>query len=389
MKKINIAYITKENSQNKIAWSGTSYNIYRCLCKTRHNIIRFGPYNSFFEKFLKLVELFYKLLNVKYDPDRNIFMSKLISKKIKKNLKDKKIDLIVVHDCPIISFLKTEIPIVIWTDLTFDLYQRSYFNNYKKFHPNSVIQGNYLEKLSLNKANTIIYSTKYAVINAKKKYSIKKNKIKVIPFGSDLLPISKKKFLFVQKNRIKNKKKMIKFISVGVDWERKNMDKSIQVIRELNNMGNKCSLIIVGALPPKNFIKPKFVKIIPFLNKKIKKNILKLKELYLNSDYFILLSKAEAFGLVIQEATAHGLPLILNNIDGIRYVADKKYSLFVNKDNSPLTIASKIANLDNNLSKYKRLSYNSHSSSFNNNWDFVSVKLSNLINDITLKKNLI
>jgi glycosyltransferase involved in cell wall biosynthesis len=386
MKKINIAYITKEDSQNKVEWSGLSYNIYRCLYKTRHNIIRFGPYNSFFEKFLKLVELFYKLLNIKYDPDRNIFMSKLISKKIKKNLKDKKIDLIVVHDCPIISFLKTEIPIVIWTDLTFDLYQRSYFNNYKKFHPNSVIQGNYLEKLSLNKANTIIYSTKYAVINAKKKYSIKKNKIKVIPFGSDLLPISKKKFLFVQKNRIKNKKKMIKFISVGVDWERKNMDKSIQVIRELNNMGNKCSLIIVGALPPKNFIKPKFVKIIPFLNKKIKKNILKLKELYLNSDYFILLSKAEAFGLVIQEATAHGLPLILNNIDGIIYVADKKYSLFVNKDNSPLTIASKIANLDNNLSKYKRLSYNSHSSSFNNSWDAVSDKLSNLINDITLKK---
>ena len=389
MKKINIAYITKENSQNKIAWSGTSYNIYRCLCKTRHNIIRFGPYNSFFEKFLKLVELFYKLLNVKYDPDRNIFMSKIISKRIKENLKNKKIDLIVVHDCPIISFLKTEIPIVIWTDLTFDLYQRSYFNNYKKFHPNSVTQGNYLEKLSLNKANTIIYSTKYAEINAKKKYSIKKNKIKIIPFGSDILPISKKKFLFVQKNRIKNKKKMIKFISVGVDWERKNMDKSIQVIRELNNMGNKCSLIIVGALPPKNFIKPKFVKIIPFLNKKIKKNILKLKELYLNSDYFILLSKAEAFGLVIQEATAHGLPLILNNIDGIRYVADKKYSLFVNKDNSPLTIASKIANLDNDLSKYKKLSYNSHLSSFNNNWDFVSVKLSNLINDITLKKNLI
>jgi glycosyltransferase involved in cell wall biosynthesis len=386
MKKINIAYITKEDSQNKIAWSGTSHNIYRCLYKTGHNIIRFGPYNSFFEKFLKLVELFYKLLNVKYDPDRNIFMSKIISKRIKENLKNKKIDLIVVHDCPIISFLKTEIPIVIWTDLTFDLYQRSYFNNYKKFHPNSITQGNYLEKLSLNKANTIIYSTKYAEINAKKKYSIKKNKIKIIPFGSDILPISKKKFLFVQKNRIMSKKKIIKFISVGVDWERKNMDKSIQVIRELNNIGNKCSLIIVGALPPKNFIKPKFVKIIPFLDKKIKKNILKLKELYLNSDYFILLSKAEAFGLVIQEATAHGLPLILNNIDGMRYVADKKYSLFVNKDNSPFKIASKIANLDNNLSKYRKLSYNSHSSSFNNNWDVVSGKLSNLINNIILKK---
>ena len=386
MKKINIAYVTKEDSRDKMAWSGTSYNIYKCLKKTGHNIIRLGPYHSFFEKFLKLVELFYKFLNIKFDPDRNIFISKIFSKKIHKSLTNKKIDLLVVHDCPIISFLKTEIPIIIWTDITFDLYQKSYFNNYKKFHLSSISQGNYLEKLSLNKANTVIYSTKYAQINAKKKYFIKNDKIKIIPFGSNILPISKKKFLLHQKNRIKNKKETIKFISVGVDWERKNMNKSIHVIKELNDMGYKCTLKIVGAIPPKNFIKPKFVRIIPFLNKK---NITKLKKHYLNSDYFILLSKAEAFGLVIQEATAYGLPLILNNIDGIRYVADKKYSLLVERNSSPHMIASKIANLNNNISKYKKLSHNSYSSSFNNNWGFVSDKLSNVIDDIIFKKKLV
>ena len=84
----------------------------------------------------------------------------------------KKIDLIIVHDCPLISFLKISIPIVIWTDLTFDLFQKSYFKNYNKFHNSSVVQGNYLEKLSLKKAKQIVYSTKYAADNAKKKYFI-------------------------------------------------------------------------------------------------------------------------------------------------------------------------------------------------------------------------
>ena len=77
-------------------------------------------------------------------------------------------------------------------------------------------------------------------------------------FGSDIKPISKKKFFELQKKKIKNKKKLIKFVSVGVDWERKrNMSKAINVINEMNKMGFNSSLKIVGSKPPKNFIKPK------------------------------------------------------------------------------------------------------------------------------------
>ena len=331
MRKINIAYITKEDSRNIKEWSGLSFNIFKCLVKTGHNVVRLGPFNSNYEKLLKIIEFFYKLVNIKFDPERNIFLSKIISKKIKKSLVNKKIDLIVVHDCPIVSFLKTSTPILIWTDLTFDLYQKSYFNNYKKFHQISIQNGNYLEKLSLNQANKVIYSSKYAQINAIQKYAIKMNKTEIVPFGSDILPIAKKNFLSIQKNRIKNKKKLIKLISIGVDWDRKNMTKSVEVAKELNKKKINCCLTIVGAKPPKNFLKPEFVKIIPFIKKNNKKNILKLRKLYLSSDYFILLSKAEAFGLVIQEATSCGLPLILNNIDGMKYVANKKYTIFVDK----------------------------------------------------------
>ena len=74
--------------------------------------------------------------------------------------------------------MKTRVPIIIWTDLTFDLYQNSYFKNYNKFHQISLNNGHYLEKLSLNKAKKIIYTTKYAEENARLKYKIK-SKIEV------------------------------------------------------------------------------------------------------------------------------------------------------------------------------------------------------------------
>ena len=131
------------------------------------------------------------------------------------------------------------------------------------------------------------------------------------------------------------------------------MSKSISVIQELNNKGIHSELTIVGSKPPKIFNKPSFVKIVPFLNKNNNKDLNKLKKIYFESDYFILLSKAEAFGLVLQEANSFGLPLILNNIDGMKFVANKKYTVFVAKDLSPSKISLKVMILKKNKSKYK------------------------------------
>ena len=160
------------------------------------------------------------------------------------------------------------------------------------------------------------------------------------------------------------------------------MSKSINVINELNKKNLKSSLTIVGSIPPKNFIKPDYVKIIPFLDKNDPKNFKKLKDIYFDSHYFILLSKAEAFGLVALEAASFGLPLILNNVDGMKYVADKKYCLFVNKYSNPKKIAKKILKLELSARKYKQLSYNSYLSSKNKNWENVSKKLNKIIKNV-------
>ena len=80
-------------------------------------------------------------------------------------------------------------------DLTFDLFHKSYFKNYNKFHQKSLKSGHYLEKLSLNKALKIIYSIKYAQENAINKYKLK-TKTEIIPFGSDISLFLEKNFLF-------------------------------------------------------------------------------------------------------------------------------------------------------------------------------------------------
>ena len=57
--------------------------IYKCLLKLAI-LLSNMDLSKVFEKLLH-GELFYRLFKVKFDPDRNLFLSKLFQKKLKKN----------------------------------------------------------------------------------------------------------------------------------------------------------------------------------------------------------------------------------------------------------------------------------------------------------------
>ena len=379
MKKIKIAYITSEDPKNLNSWSGTSNNILQCLKKTNFEIITLGPLKSNLLKILKILEIFYKFIGIKYDPDRNFLLSKIYANKIKNLLEKKNIDYIFVHQCSLISYLETDLPIFIWTDLTFDLFYKTYFKKYKQFSSNSIITGNKLEKMALTKAKKIFYSTEYVKTNAIKKYKINPNKIKILPFGCDMTSISKKVFKNKLKKRVKTLDSKIQLLTIGTDWQRKNMDKAIKVNNELNINNISSELTIVGINPKSSSLLPKNIKIVGFLDKKNNKELQKLKKLYQNSHFLIHLSNAEAFGLVLNEASAHGLPIIANNIDGIKYVIRKNYSLVFDPSCNEKIIANQILQLCKNNSKYKSLSLESYYSSKLNNWNSVSRRLNKLL----------
>lgn len=382
MKKIKVAYITREDPKDKNKWSGIPFNIHKCLKKAGFQVIRIGPITHHYEKILKIIEKVYKFFKIKYDPQRSIVLSQLLAKKILKEVQNREIDLILVHDCPLVSFLNSKIPLIVWTDLTFDLYHKTYFLNFSKFHKNSIKNGNYLENLTLKKAKLIIYASDYAASSANKKYKISNNLVKVLPFGVDINPLNKKKFTILKKKRIVTRKKEAIFLSVGVDWNRKNMHKSIEVIEKLNCINIKSKIIIVGSVPPSGYKIPKYVEIIPFLNKQKKSDKNILHNLYSKSHYFILLSKAEAFGIVINEASCYGLPVITNYIDGLKYIADKNYSILNNKNLSPSKIAHKISLINNNSNKYNRYSNNSYLSSLEKHWYNIAIELKKIIYQI-------
>lgn len=112
------------------------------------------------------------------------------------------------------------------------------------------------------------------------------------------------------------------------------MDKTIKFIENLQkiNSNHIINLDIVGC---ENNLKVKNnnIKIHGYLSKKNPEDIKKLNRFYTNANFFILLSRAEAFGLVFLEAASYGLPIITNNVGGISSIVKNNGIFFNLNDN--------------------------------------------------------
>lgn len=378
---MRILYVTTLDPNNYIAWSGLTKNIFDCLKKTSHNIKKTGPIRSKVRYIYIVKRIFYKLFNLKYDADRKICLSKIYAKKIKVFLNQKNYDLIVTSDTYTVSYLETDVPIIIWTDLTYKSWVDNYFKK-KNILENSYLEANYLEKLALDKAHKIFLTSNWAIKDAIKNYgnSAKFNKLE---FGSNLnFKLNKDKFL---KNLSDKKRfKICNVISIGVDWKRKGMDTSIKVVDYMNKIGCKTHLTIVGS---NQKAKSKNLSVINFLDKNNNKQKKKLINLIQSSHFNILMSKAEGYGVVFIEASSLGLYNIAYNVGGVSGAIKNNFNgkLFNKKDNYKV-IARYLVRLFNNKENYNKKSISSYNYYHQNiNWTSISDKFNKMINNLIKK----
>ena len=305
---MKIAYLSIDDPKDYISWSGLKLNIYKTLKYLNHDIEIVGPFKD--KKRLPFIAKreILKILNYKYDSERKFLLSKIYAKKINTFICNNKIDIIFTSDTYLVSHLKTNIPIILWLDVTYKTYFNHYFSG-NKLHKKSFNEANDLEKLALHKAKKIILTSKWAKEETVKNYNINPKKIEIIPFGSNL-----RQNKIIKKN---NKKNYLDLVSIGVDWERKGMDKTIKITKYLNKQGLSARLNIIGSSHSKKKF-PKYINQIGFLDKNKRKEHSKIIKILSNSDFHILMTKKEACGVVFAEANSCGIFNITNDVGGVR-----------------------------------------------------------------------
>ena len=379
MKK-KILFLTRLDPENIKSWSGLNYYILRLL-KKNFEVITVGPLSNRIRYIFLIKKFFFLLFGIKFDIDRPILVAKDFARQIKKKIGKEKYDIVLTSDTYLLSFFKTNKPMYIWTDFLFSTYYSTYFKN-SRIHSNTIKEGNYCEKLALKKAKKIFLTSEWSVMEAIKDYKISKSKFSIIPFGANINPVPKKKIVV---NNIKNKKfNILKILSVGVSWERKGMDKAINLIKKINNAGQKAELYIIGSKPPVNYYVPKNVFIIRFLDKNKVEDQKLLKKYFLKSHFNVLFSTAEASAVVYSEASAFGLftlthdvgggaSIIKNNVNGFRFK--------MNNSNVDV-IAKYILNIFRNRKKFIRKSFMSRNEYDKRlNWSYSENRFKKLLNN--------
>jgi glycosyltransferase involved in cell wall biosynthesis len=317
-KRINIAFLTVDDPRDKKSWSGSIFYMAKALQEHCGELNHFGPMSTKLEMITGLFNKISQLITKKkYDQYRSVFLSKQFSKIIARKLDGETIDLIFAPAASReIAFLETEIPIVYVADATFALIN-NYYPDSSDMLDISIKEGNLIEKTAISKADLVLYSSKWAARSAVEDYNADESKVKVLPFGANIDEIPDKDTVMKRK---KSDKCILLFL--GIDWERKGGSIAFETLLELEKLGIKAELIVCGCIPPKEYFHER-MEIIPFLDKNDSKQRKELNELLLKSDFLLLPTRSEAYGIVFCEANSFGLPVITTKTGGVPSVIDQ------------------------------------------------------------------
>ncbi|MFB2895269.1 glycosyltransferase family 4 protein [Aerosakkonemataceae cyanobacterium BLCC-F50] len=372
---VKLAYVTTYdvlNSQNwpkhQVGLCGAGYYLAKNLQEPSISIDYINYFSHKFKVITRAKWSFYRYL---FKKDYYRWSEPLVlqdyAQQISHKLSNLNSDIVLCPENAVpISYLECKQPIVLWTDSTL----AALINNYPWLSNlcNETLKNIYtLEKAALDRCKLIIYWSDWAAETAIKNYGITASKVKVVPAGAniecdrtldDIRQIVDARSPFV-----------CKLLFFGVEWIRKGGDIALEVAKELNKIGIKTELTIIGCQPISNEPLPSFVKPLGFISKSTKEGENKINQLLAESHFLILPSQAECYGIVFCEANSFGVPCLATNVGGIPTIIKHNLNGKIFSSDAKISeYCDYIASLMANYSEYKRLalsSFNEYQSRLN------------------------
>lgn len=301
---MKIGYISPTNPfTDRKAWSGTHFNVCQSLIAAGHEVqwIQYSVRSFRVRASAKLLK------HIVFDLNLTKEIGKAKVKSITANLSD--YDLIFVPaQSDIVSAIRTETPIIHYSDATVHVMLDYYWYGLSRLQRK--IAEN-VEQKAINNTALNIYSSYWAANSAINDYHAEPDKVVVLPFGAN-----------IDDNEIvpaePYKRGTLNVLFSGVDWERKGGQIAVDAVRELNKRGIKAELTICGIkeLTPEIANLP-FIKNAGFLNKNDPDQYKKYMDIWRNTNVFILPTRAECSAIVLNEASAYGVPSLTTDTGGL------------------------------------------------------------------------
>lgn len=310
---MKVSYVTTYDHSDLHRWSGSGYYIAQCLADSGLQLSYISDLKMRLETLFMIKTLLYKkLLRRQYLRSYEPFVLHSYAGQVGRQLHRLKPDVVFSPGTIPISYLRTDKPIVFWTDATF----AGVVNFYPEFSNlcrEGIRKGHRMEQEALSRCRLAIYSSEWAAQTAIDHYDVDRRKIKVVPFGANVEcnrnPGDIKEIIARKDHTV------CKLLFVGVDWLRKGGDIALKVATALNAQGLPAELHVVGCKPPAHT--PNFVKLHGFVSKKSTEGRRLLDRLFMQSHFLILPTRADCVPVVFAEASSFGLPSLATCVGGV------------------------------------------------------------------------
>jgi glycosyltransferase involved in cell wall biosynthesis len=311
--RIKIAYLSGEDAQDRLSWSGSAYYMAQTLQKYCGEVSYIGPIDYSRERLIgKVINKISRLfLKKTYFYNYSFLVANRYAKVAAQKLANQSFDVIVAAaGATEIAFLETDLPIVSVEDATYSLLL-DYYPYCSNLHKRSIHEINTIQNLALKKASMVIYSSAWAARSAIEDYGADPAKIHVVPFGANLDESPLREVALARKTSDR-----CCLLFLAAEWSRKGGDIAFETLLELEEMDVQAELIVSGCIPPKKFAH-KHMRVIPFLNKNDERQRKELEKLLVAADFLLLPTRADCTPMVFCEANAFGLPVITTNTGGV------------------------------------------------------------------------
>ena len=309
--RLNIAFLTPQDPLSKRSWSGTIYYMSRALQEHCGDLTFLGPVPARQLAGKVYNRLVRSLLGKRYDYSHSPSYARSCARFFETRLKQGGFDVIFAPAAASgLAFLRTAVPIVYASDVTFALLC-DYYPEFTNLLARSVRDGNAVERAAIGNSRCTLFSSEWAAASAVRDYGADPGKVRVVPFGANMDTVPRREAVL---NRRKGDR--LKLLFLAVNWFRKGGDIDVETLQSLTERGIDAELIVCGCGPPPG-VSHERMTVIPFLSKDDPVQMKRLDDLLSTANFLLLPTRYDCTPIVFCEANAFGMPVVTTDTGGV------------------------------------------------------------------------
>lgn len=378
---LRAAFVTLYDARDVNMMSGTGYNISQSFMRHGLELNFIGPLERQIHPANIARHAYNRFVLRKNDhPQRDPGFLRFYARQVEAQLSGMDVDVVFGSGGLPVSYLESELPLVIWTDCTF-ANLLDYYGKYSNLSARTIRDGHAADHNLYQRVEKAIFASRWAADSAINDYGLDPSRAAIVSRGANVPGVSSTAEADALIAARRSDRCVL--LLIGVDWSRKGGDIALEAAHALNERGIPTELRVMGVEPQVDGPTPDFVTPLGRISKSTPEGMRRFTEELEAAHFLIVPTRAEAYGIVYLEASAYAVPSLATRTGGVpSALQDGINGLLFGLDERGERYADAIESLYNDHDRYRDLclkAYHDHRT--RTNWDVVSQQAIGVLRD--------